>query len=101
MVRWSCSLEADGPPFKPCEKHAITDDTPEADLLEILGEVSQEGFCSPSFWGWEENIAIPRLKELGYKIIRGFKTWDGDSFGPLTRGVLIEKDGVQTEAWYG
>lgn len=100
MVRWSCSLESDGPEFQPCEKHRIAE-TPEADLLSILGEVSEEGFCSPDYWKWEDNIALPRLKELGYEIIRGFKTWDGDSFGPLTRGVLIKKDGVQMEAWYG
>ena len=48
----------------------------------------------------EINILQPQLEKLGYKVIRWY---DGerDSFGPLSRVALIEKDGIQYKYCYG
>jgi hypothetical protein len=54
------------------------------DLLDILGEVSMDGYCDRLYTNWEANVATPRLKELDFSNI----TWrmgECDSFGPLSR----------------
>lgn len=62
----------------------------EGDLMAVLGPVSTQGMYSDVYTDWERHIAEPRLRELGYHII-GWRTTDGDSFGPLVRGVLVRK----------
>lgn len=83
------------------------------ELVNLIGWdicTSELGYCmQPSsytpnqklfYWDWETKTAEPKLKELGYKVIRWF-TGDGDSFGPLTRVVVVEKDGKREELMYG
>ena len=87
------------------------------DLLSVIGNELADrelGYCqqnSPSFpqfnnksgkewYDWEKQTAEPKLLELGYKITRWY-TGDGDSFGPLTRVVVVEKDGKREEFIYG
>jgi hypothetical protein len=70
----------------------------------------ETGFCvsasvkstptTKHYWDWENDIASPALVQLGYKIIC-WKDGDRDDFGPLSRIALVEKDGVQSEMWYG
>ena len=70
------------------------------DLLEVLGTVSMEGYCSSSYWEWEANIAKPALSVLGYTDIK-FYNGEVDSFGPLSRIVRCIKDGVSVQLMYG
>lgn len=86
-------------------------------LLDVIGHELAEyelGYCSqpstafPQFnnksgltwYDWEQKTARPKLSELGYRILRVY-TGDGDSFGPLTRVFVVEKDGVREELMYG
>lgn len=87
------------------------------DLLTIIGNDKAEhelGYCAQysaftqynnksgkDFYDWEEEIAKPELIKLGYKLLSGFITGDGDSFGPLTRYIRVEKDGQKMELMYG
>jgi len=81
----------------------------EIDLLDIIGhdKADHPDFCnSGSFWKWEQIVAIPSLISRGYTVVTNnykmtFCTLEGDSCGPLTRGVVVEKDGVKSMAWYG
>jgi hypothetical protein len=73
--------------------------------LRDLG-ISFEGFSfslrgENSYWKGEEKILAPQLVAKGFKIIGNWYTTDGDGFGPLSRGVQVEKDGVISVAWYG
>ena len=54
------------------------------DLLEVLGEVSMDGYCDRLYTNWEANVATPRLEELGYTNLT-WRTGESDSFGPLSR----------------
>ena len=84
-------------------------------LLDVIGyecATSELGYCvqpsnnpqyptkSPYYWTWEDVTAKQALEKLGYKVIR-WRIGDGDSFGPLSRIVIVEKDGVRSEMWYG
>jgi len=84
-------------------------------LLDVIGHecaTEELGFCvQPSaitkyppkqkyYWDWEDGTARIHLTNLGYKI-NCWYTGDGDSFGPLSRIVVVEKDGVKEELWYG
>ena len=79
------------------------------DLLEIIGEdaAGNPGYCAsphgigPCYWDWEDATAIPRLKQLGYQVLGNFFDGDRDSFGPLSRVVRVEKDGVTMKLIYG
>ena len=62
------------------------------DLLEILGSVAMDNYCSRYYWEWEDEIATPRLKDLGYSNIQ-WCMGEQDSFGPLARIVHCDKDG--------
>jgi len=75
----------------------------ELDLMEVLGDdVSLTHHCdSRLYYNWEVNVAIPLLKEKGYKIEGPFYTLEGDSFGPLSRGIRVSRDGTHYIAWYG
>lgn len=73
------------------------------DLFEILPDKLGDhiDYCSSSgYLNWESNIARPELERLGYSVI-GWRTGDGDSFGPLTRVVTIEKNGIREQFIYG
>jgi len=75
----------------------------ELDLLELLSEeiLSHPLFMhSREYWKWEQQVAAPELVKLGYEV----QSWimlDGDSFGPLVRGVYLKKDGVAQLYAYG
>jgi hypothetical protein len=84
-------------------------------LLDVIGrDCATEvlGFCmQPSaitryppdqkwYWNWEDETAKQALEKLGYKVIRWYSS-DSDSFGPLVRVVVVEKDGIKSEMWYG
>ena len=76
----------------------------EGQLLDVLGpNISMTGYCqSGGWWNWEEKIATPRLKELGYTTTpRGWWSADSDSFGPLVRAVEVQKDGISKILYYG
>jgi hypothetical protein len=83
-------------------------------LLDVIGHdcaTQETGYCiQPSaitkyppnqkyYWDWEDVTAKPALEKLGYKVI-GWYTDEGDSFGPLSRIVVVEKDGIKSEMWY-
>jgi hypothetical protein len=72
------------------------------DLLEVLGDVPMTDYCGQrgTYTRWEEQIARPRLKALGFAV-QGFRTLDGDSFGPLVRAVVVSKGGCVTVLSYG
>lgn len=58
-------------------------------------------FCSSRYyWRWEDEVAAPKLRELGYEVKRWWST-DSDSFGPLVRAVELVKDGVSQTYYYG
>lgn len=82
--------------------HNVIDPVPSDDAT---GYCMQPSASTPNqkkfYWNWEEEIAKPKLKELGYTLIGEFSTGDGDSFGPLTRYIRVEKDGQKMELWYG
>lgn len=74
-------------------------------LLDIIGQelTNKPFFCdSMNYKVWEDDVAIPALREKGYIINnQGFHTREGDSFGPLSRGIFISRDKTQYLAWYG
>lgn len=51
---------------------------------------------------WEQEHAVPAILAGGYKMVRGFYTMDGDSFGPLVRGCIVQgANGNQFFMTYG
>jgi hypothetical protein len=80
-------------------------EVPSIYLLDIIGHESADKpfYCSPEkYWAWEINTAIPALLEKGYVIHElKFSHLERDSFGPLSRGILVSKDKVLSIAWYG
>ena len=72
----------------------------EGDLFKVIGKVPMAGYCGRDYWKWEEQIAQPRLEALGFTVNRWY-TIDGDSFGPLVRGVNVVKDGDKQTLSYG
>jgi hypothetical protein len=86
-------------------------------LLDVIGNDAADyelGFCSqpstafPQFnnksgltwYDWEQKTARPKLADLGYRVLRVY-TGDGDSFGPLTRVFVVQKDGKEEKLIYG
>lgn len=74
------------------------------DLLELIGEDAAEvpGYCNcdyrndqPKYWDWEHDVASPRLERLGYRVIC-YLDGERDSFGPLTRIVLVKDQAGNT-----
>jgi hypothetical protein len=49
----------------------------------------------------EQEVLSPGLEKLGYTLRTKWFTGDGDSFGPLTRCIKVEKDGVRVTVVYG
>ncbi len=76
----------------------------EPDLLDLLPEdiVNHPAcFDSKRYREWEEQIATPVLRSLGWEP-KNWRTTDGDSFGPLVRTVtLVRHDGVTKDYSYG
>lgn len=72
----------------------------EQDLFGLLPkDFSKKGCCGKEYWKWEEEVD-KYLKSQGFEVIRWI-TLDGDSFGPLVRGVIVEKNGVTEKYSYG
>lgn len=73
------------------------------ELLDIIGHnlAESDNYCSPRYWIWETLVAIPALNNLGYEIVGSFYTLEGDSCGPLVRGIRVSKDGSQRLLTYG
>lgn len=72
------------------------------DLFEVIGAgaADEPDFCSRSYWKWEDETATPLLEKLGYANIQ-FSMGECDSFGPLTRIVTAEKNGIPYRFIYG
>jgi hypothetical protein len=70
------------------------------DLLDILGDVPMEGYCSQEYWKWEQEVAEPQLRDLGYEVVR-WAMGEVDSFGPLSRVVTVTRDGELKQFVYG
>ena len=79
-----------------------TEEPQALDLLELIGEdaANEPDYCSSSYWKWEDKTATPLLMKLGYANIR-FSMGECDSFGPLTRVVTAEKNGIRYRFIYG
>lgn len=76
----------------------------ELDLFDLLPEeVCNHPACFDSvrYREWEQDIATPVLRSLGWEP-SNWRTTDGDSFGPLVRGVtLTGHDGTKRDCFYG
>lgn len=73
------------------------------DIWEILPEGTfTEDYCGTrgAFLKWEARIN-PILKSLGYGIVKDWTTGERDSFGPLSRVITLEKDGITQQFFYG
>lgn len=75
------------------------------DILDRSGrsqaELFPESYCSRTYWNWEQQVAKPVLEALGYTDIV-FVQGESDSFGPLSRGVLMtDPNGRKVETYYG
>jgi hypothetical protein len=60
------------------------------DLLQTIGDVALTDYCAQHgrYINWEEKIASPALSAQGLTVVQWY-TIDGDSFGPLVRGVKV------------
>lgn len=75
----------------------------ELNLLDLLPDDicnHPDCFDSVHYDRWESEIATPALRALGYEP-SNWRTTDGDSFGPLVRGVDLTKDGETKSYFYG
>ena len=71
------------------------------DDYEDLGSViSFADFSFSEYWKGEQEILTPRLKELGFTDIC-FVMGERDSFGPLSRICLANKNGKLVKFIYG
>lgn len=80
-----------------------SDEGDDFNLFDLLPEeVANHPACCDSrrYDEWENDIAAPALLSLGY-VASGWHTIDGDSFGPLVRGVTLTKDGKRQIYTYG
>ena len=69
-------------------------------LQEDLDSLNWTGFTLKDCIKGENFILKPQLMALGWSSIR-FWTKDGDSHGPLVRGVTSYKNDQWQEAYYG
>jgi hypothetical protein len=80
---------------------------PSVYLLDIIGHDKADHAWygkteGMAYLDWEATVAIPAILNLGdYKIYGSFVTLERDSCGPLSRGIVVEKNGVKSMAWYG
>lgn len=73
------------------------------DIFDIIShKVSMENYCGSKgkYIEWENKVASPKLVEAGYHLTY-WRTTDGDSFGPLVRGMIATKDGQKVLITYG
>lgn len=88
----------------PCDFDSLDDAIEEEpDLAELIGEDlfnHPDCFHSARWRDWEQQIATPAIGAKGFKVL-GWRTDDGDSFGPLVRSVEVEKDGCRRRYFYG
>lgn len=73
------------------------------DLSELIGEDlfnHPDCYSLTFFRRWEDDIATPALVSAGYRVIRWY-SGDHDSFGPLVRCAVVEKDGRRKTYSYG
>lgn len=76
-----------------CEMRA-----PWLDLYKILPDVDVD---SNRYRTSEQDDVDPALQAAGYELLGGWKTGDGDSFGPLTRWRRVKKDDKEYRVIYG
>ena len=57
-------------------------------------------FCPQHYEDWEQNVATPELESKGFSV-GPWVTLDGDSIGPLLRGVQLQKNGETKLYTYG
>lgn len=71
-------------------------------LLEMLGDVDYTDYCGEhgAFLDWEKNVARRLLADNNVDVGRFF-TAEGDSFGPLVRGVRLYFNTKIVTAYYG
>lgn len=53
------------------------------------------------YWRDEKENLTPALEAAGYEVHGGWRTGDGDSFGPLTRYVQVSKGRDSFRVIYG
>lgn len=78
-----------------------------SDLVDYfyLSCEEKDGYCCTSgvknYFDWEQNIAKPAMQAKGFTDI-SFYTAEGDSFGPLIRGVRCkDSKGNEFKFYYG
>lgn len=75
------------------------------DILDRTGRPQADlypaSYCSPTYWEWEGQVARPILESLGYTDIY-FADGERDSFGPLSRAVMMtDPSGQKVMTYYG
>lgn len=79
------------------------DDGEDLDLFSVLPDEAanhRDCFHTDHWRRWETDVATPALRAAGYEP-SNWHTTDGDSFGPLVRGVTLTKDGAAKNYYYG
>lgn len=66
----------------------------------IPNDLSEDPRYCVDWIEWEKEVATPALCAAGYEVKR-WQTAEADSFGPLSRFVLLEKAGAASKAYYG
>ena len=73
----------------------------ECSLLDVIAPDDWVDYGDERRWPeWERRVAGPLLAAAGYRILRAY-TAEGDSFGPLLRCFVAEKDGRCYRLYYG
>ena len=82
---------------------------PQINLFDVLPDIPtgettgycQHSFAAPNFYDWQDYVASPALRALGYEVYTPWMTGDHDSFGPLERHVKVRKDKIISTVYYG
>lgn len=82
--------------------HDDENDDMSLNLFDVIETDDYTDYCGEGyrFQLWEQNVAKPLLEAKGYRVIRVYST-EYDSFGPLGRAFVVEKDGEVVEVYYG
>ena len=73
------------------------------DARSYINEARQRNGLPPltkDYDEWEEEV-LPIFRQNGYEPVAGWFTIEGDSFGPLIRGITLEKEGQRYRFAYG
>lgn len=54
-----------------------------------------------TYFDWEREVAQPKLEEMGYETNGYWYDGESDSFGPMTRCLLLKKDNKAVVFCYG